>query len=129
MDGTERRDIIFTNDSDESFWEFVRNEHSGILVMFEAKNTEDLEMANINQTATYLGDGIGRLGIIVTRKSPSEAVMRKIFSVWNNSGSDRKMILVLDDENLRAMLDLRCRNGSPTKWMQRHYRAFRESVQ
>lgn len=129
IDGTERRDIIFTNDSDESFWEFVRNEHSGILVMFEAKNTENLEMANINQTATYLGDRIGRLGVIVTRKGPSEAVKRKLFLVWNDSGPDRKVILVLADEDLRAMLDLRCRNGSPTKWMQRHYRLFRESVQ
>jgi hypothetical protein len=129
VDGTERRDIIFTNDSDESFWEFVRSEHSGILVMFEAKNTEDLEMANINQTATYMGDRIGRLGVIVTRKGPSEAVKRKIFSVWNDSGPYRKVILVLSDEHLRAMLDLRRGNGSPTKWMQRHYRAFRETVQ
>jgi hypothetical protein len=42
IDGTERRDIIFTNDSDESFWEYVRTAHDGIFLMFEAKNTDDL---------------------------------------------------------------------------------------
>jgi hypothetical protein len=74
VDGTERRDIIFTNDSDESFWEYIRSEHAGILVMFEAKNVVALDAAAINQTATYLGDRIGRLGIIVTRASVPETV-------------------------------------------------------
>lgn len=37
FEGTERWDILFTNESDESFWTYVRNSHDGILVMFEAK--------------------------------------------------------------------------------------------
>ena len=129
IDGTERRDIIFTNDSDETFWDYVRTAHDGILVMFEAKNMEELGLAAINQTATYLGDRIGRLGVIVTRQASVEGVRRKIFSVWNDSAPNRKVILTLNDENLRELLDLRCRNGSPTKWMQSHYRKFRTDVQ
>jgi hypothetical protein len=129
IDGTERRDIIFTNDSDEPFWQYVRTEHSGILVMFEAKNTEDLDMAAVNQTATYLGDRIGRLGIIATRKVPAETIQRKLFSVWNDSAPNRKVILTLSDTHLRELLDLRCANGSPTKWLQKHYRAFRTGAQ
>jgi hypothetical protein len=97
--------------------------------MFEAKNTNDLELAHINQTATYLGDRIGRLGIIVTRRGTPKAIQRKIFSVWNDSTPSRKVILTLDDEQINELLDLRCRNGSPTKWMQKHYRAFRTAVQ
>lgn len=127
--GTERRDIIFTNDSDESFWDYVRTEHSGIFLMFEAKNTDELGLVEINQTATYLGDRIGRLGFIVTRRSPASTVQKKIFSVWNDSSPHRKVILTLSDEQLCELLDLRCANGSPTKWMQKHYRAFRTSVQ
>ena len=129
FEGTERRDIIFTNDSDESFWGYVRTAHDGIFIMFEAKNTNDLDMPEINQTATYLGDRIGRLGVIVTRQTPREAVQLKIFSVWNDSGPNRKVILTLADEQLRELLDLRCDEGSPTKWMQKHYRKFRTSVQ
>ena len=129
FDGTERRDIVFTNDSDESFWEYVRTEHAGLLVMFEVKNTDVLDLAAINQTATYLGDRLGRLGVIVTRHSPQETVQRKTFSVWNDSAPNRKVILILTDDHIRELLDLRGRDGSPTQWLQRHYRAFRTAVQ
>lgn len=129
LEGTERRDIIFTNDSDESFWDYVRNAHDSLLIMFEAKNTAELDIPAINQTATYLGDRIGRLGIIATRKEPSDSIRRKIFSVWNDSGPNRKVILTLSDENLFELIDVLCKGGSPTKWMQKHYRAFRTAVQ
>lgn len=129
VDGTERRDIVFTNESEEPFWTYVRTNHDGIFLMFEAKNAQGLDMAAINQTATYLGDRLGRLGFIVTRQRPSEAVTRKTFSVWNDSAPGRKVILVLNDDDLAELLALRCRNGSPTKWLQRHYRAFRTAVQ
>lgn len=128
VDGTERRDIIFTNDSDESFWEYVRHEHSGFVLMFETKNMQELDLSAINQTATYLGDRVGRLGIIVTRQQTPENIRRKIFSVWNDS-SPRKVILTLTDAEMHELLELRCRGGSPTKWMQSHYRKFRTSVQ
>jgi hypothetical protein len=129
VDGTERRDIIFTNDSDESFWDYVRTAHDAIILMFETKNTLGLDIPAINQTATYLGDRIGRMGVIVTRRTPSDAIQRKIFSVWNDSAPNRKIMLVLTDEHLCDLLDLCCRGGSPTAWMQRHYRAFRTAVQ
>jgi hypothetical protein len=129
LDGTERRDMIFTNDSDETFWDYVRSAHDGIVVMFGAKNTDELDLAAINQTATYLGDRVGRFGVIVTRRVPPETVRRKIFSVWNDSAPNRKVILTLSDEQVVDLLDLRCRDGAPTKWMQKHYRAFRTAVQ
>ena len=96
---------------------------------FEAKNKNVLELTDVNQIATYLGDRLGGFGVIVTRATPSESVQRKMFLVWNDSAPSRKVILTLSDQDLKELLDLRCRNGSPTKWMQRHYRAFRTSVQ
>ena len=117
VDGTERRDIVFTDDSDESFWEYIRSEHAGILVMFEAKNVATLEIAAINQTATYLGDRIGRLGVIVTRAGVPENVQRKAFSVWNDSAPNRKVILILDDDHLYELLDVHGKDGSPTQWL------------
>ena len=129
VDGTERRDIIFTNDSDESFWDYVRTAHDAIVVMFEAKNTDELDLAAINQTATYLGDRVGRLGVIITRRTPTESIRRKIFSVWNDSSPNRKVILTLTDEHVCQLLDQRCHDESPTTWMQKHYRAFRTALQ
>jgi hypothetical protein len=49
--------------------------------------------------------------------------------VWNDSAPNRKVILTLSDEQVVDLLDLRCRDGAPTKWMQKHYRAFRTAVQ
>lgn len=77
-DGTERRDIVFTNDSDESFWDFTRTEHSSLLLMFEAKNVSALDMTALNQTATYLGDRLGTLAFIVTRHDPGAAIQKRL---------------------------------------------------
>lgn len=129
IDGTERRDIIFTNDSDETFWAYVRTNHDGLVVMFEIKNTDDLGMAAIAQTATYLGSRLGRLGFIVTRKPPTPELMKKTFAVWNDSGTEKKVILIIHDAQLVEMLKIRADDKSPTKWMQSHYRAFRTSAQ
>jgi hypothetical protein len=129
IDGTERRDIIFTNESDDTFWNYVRTEHASIFLMFEVKNTTELSADAMNQTATYLGDRIGRLGVIVTRAEPSEANQRKAISIWNDSGGGRKAILVLSDNDLRDLLNLRCRDGPSAKWIQQRYRQFRMSLQ
>jgi hypothetical protein len=129
IDGTERRDIIFTNDSDETFWDYARTSHDSLLVMFEIKNTEDVDMAAVAQTATYLGSRLGRLGFIVTRKEPSLAVMKKTISVWNDSGVEKKVILIVHDEQLIELLNIRAEDKSPTKWIQALYRRFRTSAQ
>lgn len=126
--GTERRDILFTNDSDESFWSYIRQEHAGIFLMFETKNTNDLDNTHINQTATYLGDRLGRLGFIVARKPAEEAQQLKLYSVFNDS-QPRKVILVLSDEDLAQMLDMKCHGNSPMRHIQKLYRKFRTTVQ
>ncbi len=128
VDGTERRDIIFTNDSDATFWDCVRSEHSALYVMFETKNTPSIEAPALNQTATYLGDRLGRLGFVVTRSAPSEAAMRKAFSIYNDS-SPRKIILVLSDQDLLQMIEMKLRGKNPMRYIQAVYRKFRTSVQ
>jgi hypothetical protein len=129
IDGTERRDIIFTNDSDQTFWSYARTNHDALVLMFEIKNTDDLSMAAIAQTATYLGSRLGRLGFIVTRKPPTPELMKKTFAVWNDSGTEKKVILIIHDAQLTELLRIRADDKSPTRWMQSHYRAFRTSAQ
>jgi hypothetical protein len=129
VDGTERRDIIFVNESDDTFWDYVRNEHSSLLLMFETKNVAELDAPALNQAATYLGDRLGRLGFVVTRHLPSEAMQRKAIAVWNDSGGGRKVLLILADVHLSELLDRRCKGQSTTQWMRDHYRQFRQSAQ
>jgi hypothetical protein len=76
--GTERRDIIYTNEAETSFWEYVRTTYKSLLVMFENKNVEKVELEHINQTASYLGVRLGMLGFIVTRRPPSDKLFGKL---------------------------------------------------
>jgi hypothetical protein len=126
--GTERRDIIFTNDSDGSFWDYIRNEHSCLFIMLETKNTNEIEIPHINQTAAYLGDRIGYLGFIVSRNPISDASQNKIFAVYNDS-HPRKIILTLADKDMNIMLKQKCRGEDPMRSIQKLYRKFRTSVQ
>jgi hypothetical protein len=128
IDGTERRDIIFTNDSDATFWTYARQEHSALYVMFETKNTQSIGPAALNQTATYLGDRLGRLGFVVTRFPPEESALRKAFSIYNDS-NPRKIILFLSDQDLIELLALKSSGKDTTHQVQKIYRKFRTSVQ
>lgn len=128
IDGTERRDMIFTNDSDTSFLGYVRSTHDALMIMFETKNVAELTMAALNQTATYLGDRIGRFGCIVTRKSPTENLVRKQISIFNDS-HPRKVLLILSDADLTELIEIRIREASPVTWLQKRYREFRTAVQ
>ncbi len=128
IDGTERRDIIFTNDSDQSFWTYLRNEHSSVFLMFEVKNTENLDNFHMNQVATYLGERLGRLGFIVTRSAIKESHEKKAFSIYNDS-NPKKIILTISDLDLCNMIDMKCQGNDPMRHIQKLYRAFRTKAQ
>lgn len=128
--GTERRDIIFTNESDRSFWHYVRQQYKDFLVMFEAKNVEELTNEHLAQTATYMGDRLGYLAFVVTRRPPKEAQILKCFSIFNDSGSTtRKVIIILHDEDIKQMLRMRESGNNPTKYVQQKYREFKVKCQ
>jgi hypothetical protein len=105
-DGTEIRDIIFVNEAEKSFWYDVHFRYQSLFVLFEAKNVEKLEIEHINQVATYMERHLGMMSFLVTRKSPSDAIMRKIRAVYNNSNNNSpKTILILTDTDLEKMID------------------------
>jgi hypothetical protein len=128
--GTERRDIVYTNEAESSFWGFVRDRYNGLFLMFEVKNTSNLELDHINQTAAYLGVRIGMLGYIITRTRPGDNIIRKTYSVFNDTpGIPRKTVLILSDEDLISMIRLKQGGNSPVKYVQRHYQEFHKRIQ
>lgn len=128
--GTERRDIIYTNEGDRSFWRYTRETYGSPLVMFEVKNVRELEIDHINQTANYLGARLGMLGFIVTRLTPSQNIVLKTFAIYNDTPSmPRKIIVTLTDTDLIAMIRQRQSGEEPTQYVQRKYREFRTRVQ
>ncbi|MHB8637875.1 MAG: hypothetical protein ACYC96_15540 [Fimbriimonadaceae bacterium] len=128
VEGTERRDVIFTNESDETFWSYVRLNHLCIILMIECKNKNEIDNSDVNQAAEYLGDRLGFFGIIACRNQPTEERQRKLYTVWNNV-SPRKLVITLSDADFGALLDTKARGGNPTDFIQAKYRRFRTSVQ
>jgi hypothetical protein len=128
--GTERRDIIYVNEAETSFWAYVRTTYGSPIVMFEIKNVSELELDHVNQTANYLGANLGMLGFIVTRTAPGENILRKTYSTYNNTPSiPRKTILILTDNDLCAMIHLKQSGQAPGKYVRQVYVTFRKKVQ
>ena len=124
--GTERRDIIFINDSEKTFFSYLRNTHKNFLIVFETKNTADLSVENFNQLGTYLGDKTGYCGILITRNVTSKNDKLKTISIFNNL---RRIILILSDDDIEKMIDDRISGRDPMKYLQKCYREFMVLIQ
>jgi hypothetical protein len=121
--GTEIRDIIYTNESDISFWRYIRNNHKNFLVIFELKNKDEIDNTDIDQLANYLGDPTGYLGILISRKTPKSGQSRKAFAIYNKV-VPRKIILFLSDDEIKILLKEKNCGKDPTKIIQNKYRNF-----
>lgn len=101
--GTEIRDIIFTNESDTSFWKFIREKHGNFLVVFELKNKEEIDNSDIDQLTNYLGDPTGYVGILISRKPPKDGQYRKAIAIYNKI-VPRRIVLFLSDQDLEMLV-------------------------
>lgn len=127
-EGTEIRDILFTNDSDKPFWDYARNSHGSLTVVFECKNVDSVENPDVDQLGGYLGDALGYFGILLSR-CPIADVRRKKFVSTYNKGTPHKVLLHLSDEDLIRMLEIRASGGDPTQIVRYKYQEFLSSVQ
>jgi hypothetical protein len=124
--GTERRDIIFVNDSEKTFFSYLRNSYNNFLIVFETKNTDDLSVENFNQLGTYLGDKTGYCGFLVTRNTADKNDKLKAISIYNNL---RRIILILSDQDIEQMINDRMVGKDPMRLLQKRYREFMVSIQ
>lgn len=127
--GVEIRDLVFTNNSDLPFLSYLRTNYDNALVVFELKNTQDLEPDDVNQLANYLGDAMGRCGFLLTRNAPSARTLAKARATFNKL-SPRRAIIVLSDQDLERMASLK-RTGTrhPGQHLQAKYREFVQSIE
>lgn len=128
--GTERRDIIYANESERSFLKYVRDTYGSLFLLFELKNVKEAQLDHVNQVAAYLGVRLGMLGFIVTRHAPGKNIILKTYSVYNDTPSvPRKTILFVTDDDLIAMIRARQEGKQPVSRLQQIYREFRMKVQ
>lgn len=126
--GTEIRDLIYTNDSDKPFWDFVRNKHGNLSVVIELKNKRTLDTDDVNQLASYLGDPVGYLGLLVAREPWTQARRLKAIA-WYNKGTPHRVIVGLSDSDMVRMLQMKCAGKEPTAVIRQAYQDFMAKIQ
>jgi hypothetical protein len=122
--GINRRDIILPNYATDGFWRFVREAYRADFIVIDAKNLcGGVKKKDVLQLAHYLTEhGTGLFGILVTRTSSerSAEIVRREQWVLH-----RKLIVVLNDDDLRQMLETNVAGDSPEAAIRQKIEAFR----
>lgn len=127
-EGTNRRDFILPNYTTDStnFWAQMRLLYEAHFVVVDAKNwSGQIDKDEVLKIANYLSaHGAGLFGILMSRKggdSSAEVTQRE---QWMQH---RKMIVILDDSDVRQMLAMHTSNGSPADLIRQKIEDFRLS--
>ena len=101
--GAQIRDLIFYNNQSVPFFKDIHDTFGSKQIVFELKNVEALNRDNVNQLNRYLNENLGKFGVFVTRHQPPKAIKKQLIDLWSGQ---RKCILVLDDNDVRMMVDI-----------------------
>jgi hypothetical protein len=127
-EGTLIRDLIFTNEGVRNFWHYVMQTYGSFLIVFELKNKIDINGGDVDQIATYLGDTVGRFGVLISRFDKGQTSFNRRKTIFNKDTS-RKVILHLTDKDLIELLNLRSMLRDTTDYLQNMYRKFMVSIE
>lgn len=121
---TNRRDFIFPNYAINGYWYSLRVHYAAHFVVVDAKNYKGkIGKTEVLQIANYLSDhGAGLFGLIISRngsKRDAEITQREQWAIY------RKMIVILDDADLKQMLAVRSSNGEPADLIRQKIEDFR----
>ena len=127
QEGINRRDWIVPNYADQGFWNFVREKYSADYIVVDAKNYKAAISKNqVLQLANYLKiHGAGMFAIIVTRIGADNGALLTIREQWM---ANKKLILVINDEDMEAMLLAKLAGGNPEKIIGQAIERFRLSM-
>ncbi len=127
QDKINRRDWILPNYSDKGFWSFLRIKYLADYIVVDAKNYKGAISKNqVLQIANYLKThGAGMFAIIVTRAGANKSADLTIREQWM---ANKKMILVLNDEDIKVMLLAKSAGGEPEKVIGQAIERFRLSM-
>lgn len=124
---TNRRDIILPNYATEGFWKFIRESYKGDYIVVDAKNYKgSVKKEEVLQIANYLkAHGAGLFGIITCRTKSEQDCIHVLREQWT---AYRKLILILNDEDIETMLLARLSKRNPEVIISQKIEDFRLSV-
>ncbi len=125
--GVNRRDWIFPNYSDSGFWHFLREMYKADYIVVDAKNyKKPISKTQVLQIVNYLKPhGAGLFAIIAARNGANSGAQLTIREHWM---ANNKMILVLNDADLEAMLLAASSGGEAYKVIGQGIENFRLSI-
>lgn len=126
--GTIIRDLVFTNEGTRNFWRYLMQSHGSMFVVFELKNKSEITGADVDQIATYLGDTMGRFGVLISRTLEGSTSFNRRKYIFNKE-APRKVILHLSDRDLSELMDQRGSLRDTTDFLQTLYRKFMVSIE
>ncbi|QWV98956.1 hypothetical protein KP003_06825 [Geomonas nitrogeniifigens] len=127
FNGVNRRDLVLPNYSDKGFWCFVREKYLADYIIVDAKNYKNpISKEQILQIANYLkAHGAGMFAIIVTRIGADKGAILTIREQWM---ANKKMIVIINDNDVEAMLLAKSAGGDPSKVIGQKLEQFRLSM-
>lgn len=122
--GVNRRDMIFPNYAETGLWYYVRQTYAAHFIVADAKNySGKVKKKDILQLSNYLSiHSTGLFGIIVTRDSADNGASVTRREHWFMHG---KLIIVLNDADLRQMVTTRLEGGDPAEHIRQKIEDFR----
>jgi hypothetical protein len=126
-DDRNRRDMIYENSNDHSFWKMIREMYQAHYIVVDAKNSAELlGKRPVIDIAHYLKPyGCGMFGILLARIGTSEAANHAIKEQWIGNN---KMIVTLNDNEILEMLKIKQANGRPEEIIRMKLADFRMSL-
>lgn len=105
---------MLPNYSYQGFWRFVREKYHADYVVVDAKNYKNpISKGQVLQIANYLKiRGAGMFAIIITRSGADNGAQLTVREQWM---ANQKMIVVLNDADIEAMLLAKSAGGDPSK--------------
>lgn len=124
LSGANRRDMIFPNYANAGTWKFLRDHYEAHYVVVDAKNyAGQVKKAAILQIANYLSaHGAGLFGMIVCRSAADRSAEFTRREHWM---VQRKLIIVLNDDDLKQMAEFAANHSDPATVIRQKIEDFR----
>jgi hypothetical protein len=104
LQSVQRRDVVATNEGLEGFWKRILEDYGTRMVIFEAKNYENIGIDEYRQVHSYLGKEYGKLAFIVCRDGQSGLTKGRELEAFREFYVKDNVIIKLTADSLVTML-------------------------
>jgi hypothetical protein len=126
-EGVEIRDLIFANNAESGFWNDLKRKYDASEIVVDAKNKDELTRDDLRQLYCYLKPALGMWGFIVCRAEQSP-IMNAFNRTLCRNFSQTRGLLILTDDDLRRMVQMKMRGQNPATYLQDRMSEFVRSL-